>query len=72
MLWKDGLAAVDLTNRAIDPDDWISPLKHVEGHVFRRVRTDDESLGEEWTFALDESGQVLSVTTHSNPSMRVQ
>ncbi len=72
VLWKDGLAAVDLTNRAIDPDDWISPLKHVEGHVFRRVRTDDESLGEEWTFALDESGQVLSVTTHSNPSMRVQ
>ncbi len=70
--WKDGLAAVGLSNRAIDPDDWIAPLKHVEGHVFRRVRTDDESLGEEWIFEVDESGQVLSVTTHSNPSIRVR
>ena len=70
--WKDGLAAVDLTSRAIDPDDWISPLKHVDGHVFRRVRSDDDSLGEEWTFKVDEDGQVVTVTAHSNPNTRVR
>ena len=70
--WKDGLAAVGLTSRAVKPDDWIAPLKHVEGHVFRRIRTDDESLGEEWIFEVDENGRVLSVTTHSNPSTRVR
>lgn len=70
--WKDGLAAVSLSNRAIDTDDWISPLKHVDGHVFRRVRKDDDSLGEEWVFAVDEDGVVVSVTSHSNPATRVR
>jgi hypothetical protein len=70
--WKDGLAAVDLTSRAIDPDDWMSPLKHIEGHVFRRVRSDDETLGEEWVFQVDEDGQVVSVTAHSTPHTRVR
>ncbi len=70
--WKDSLAVVWLENRAIDPDDWIAPLKHVDGHVFRRVRSDDNSLGEEWVFAVDEDGQVLSVTVHSNPYVRVR
>jgi uncharacterized protein YuzE len=66
------VAAVWLGSRAIDPDDWIAPLKHVEGHVFRRVRTDDDSLGEEWVFEVDEKGQVVSVTVHSNPAIRVR
>jgi len=70
--WKDGLAAVWLSNRAIDPEDWIAPLKHVEGHVFRRVRTDDDSLGEEWVFDVGEDGQVETVTVHSNPAVRVR
>ena len=70
--WKDGLAAVWLSSRAIDPEEWIAPLKHVEGHIFRRVRTDDESLGEEWLFEVDEDGQVVSVTVHSNPAVRVR
>jgi CubicO group peptidase (beta-lactamase class C family) len=70
--WKNGLAAVWLRSRAIDPEEWISPLKHVEGHVFRRIRTDDESLGEEWVFQVDDQGEVVSVTTHSNPSIKVR
>jgi CubicO group peptidase (beta-lactamase class C family) len=70
--WKEGLAAVWLSSRAIDPEEWIAPLKHVEGHVFRRVRTDDDSLGEEWVFKVDEDGQVVSVTVHSNPAVRVR
>ena len=63
---------MSLTSRSIDPEDWISPLQHVEGHVFRRIRTDDQSLGEEWIFKVDEDGQVVSVTTHSNPSIKVR
>ena len=70
--WKEGLAAVWLSSRAIDLDDWIAPLKHVEGHVFRRVRTDDDSLGEEWVFEVGDDGQVVSVTVHSNPAIRVR
>ncbi len=70
--WKDSLAAVQLANRATDPDDWIMPLKHIEGHGFRRVRADDGSLGEEWVFEVDSEGRVVSVTSHSNPSIRVR
>ena len=67
--WKDGLAVVDLDQR--DPFDDLPTLKHVEGHTFRRVRSDDESLGEAWRFVVDADGRVLSVTSHSNPAQRV-
>jgi len=72
VLWKDGLAAVELGNTAVELDDWIQPLKHIEGNVFRRVRADDGSLGEEWVFAVDGDGQVVSVTSHSFPMTRVR
>jgi len=67
--WKDGLAVVDLDQR--DPFDDLPTLKHVEGHTFRRVRSDDESLGEAWRFVVDADGRVQSVTSHSNPAQRV-
>ncbi|MEJ2582024.1 MAG: serine hydrolase [Acidobacteriota bacterium] len=70
--WKDGLAVVRLGNRAIDPEDWIQPLKRVEDNLFRRVRSDDQSLGEEWVFETGEDGQVVSVTSHSFPMLRVR
>ncbi len=70
--WRDGLAVVDLDSRAVDRDDWISPLRHIEGNVFRRVRSDDDSLGERWVFAVDGDGQVVSVTSHSFPMTRVR
>jgi len=72
VLWGDGLAVVDLEISSVDVDDWISPLKHSEGNVFRRVRADDGSLGEEWVFAVDAEGQVVSVTSHSLPKARVR
>ena len=72
VFWGDGLASVDLDSSAVDLDDWVSPLKHIEGNVFRRVRSDDKSLGEEWVFAVGADGQVESVTSHSNPSIRVR
>jgi len=70
--WNNGLAAVDLDNRAVDRDDWISPLKHIEGSVFRRVRSDDDTLGEEWVFEVDADGRAVSITSHSFPMTRVQ
>jgi len=72
VFWGDGLASVDLDSSAVDLDDWVSPLKHIEGNVFRRVRSDDKSLGEEWVFVVNADGQVESVTSHSNPSIRVR
>lgn len=68
--WKEGLAVVDLDSR--DPFDDLTTLKHVEDDTFRRIRSDDESMGEEWFFELDADGRVLSVTSHSNPSTRVR
>lgn len=72
VFWGDGLASVDLDNSAVDLDDWVQPLKHIEGNVFRRIRSDDDSLGEEWVFVVDGDGQVVSVTSHSFPMTRVQ
>ena len=71
VLWGDGLAVVDLGNRTVDPDDWIRPLRFVEGTTFRRVRSDDDSLGETWVFELDADGRVLGVVAHSLPMTRV-
>lgn len=68
--WKDGLAIVDLDNR--DPFEDLPTLKHIDGHLFKSVRSDDESLGEAWQFEVDAEDRVVSVTTHSNPSQRVR
>lgn len=70
--WGEGLAVVDLNSRAVDPEDWIQPLKLVEGTTFRRVRSDDASLGETWIFEVDADGRVLGVTAHSHPMTRVR
>jgi len=68
--WENGLAVVDLDSR--NPFEDLPTLKHVDGHLFKRVRSDDESLGEAWQFAVDADGLAVSVTTHSNPSQRVR
>jgi len=67
--WKDGLAVVDLDSR--EPFDELPTLKHVEGHIFRRIRNDDDSPGERWVFSVNDEAEVLAVTTHSNPSRRI-
>jgi CubicO group peptidase (beta-lactamase class C family) len=70
--WGEGLAVVDLNSRAVDPEDWIQPLRLVEGTTFRRVRSDDDSLGETWAFEVDADGRVLGVVAHSHPMTRVR
>jgi hypothetical protein len=61
--WEGGIAVI--STRSNDPIEGISKLKHVEGHVFRRIR-DDKKLGEEVVFELDDEGRVVRMQRHGN------
>jgi len=62
--WQGGLAIMGLGTR--NPGEAIYKLKKTGEHTFRRVRKDDESLGEEFVFLVDENGEVIRFTSHSN------
>jgi CubicO group peptidase (beta-lactamase class C family) len=68
--WKGSLAYLWLPSR--DPKADLIELKQVRDHVFRRVRTDDESLGEEFVFEVAEDGRVLRLKQHSNWQVKVR
>lgn len=61
--WEDGLAMLELESR--DPAKDMLRLQHVGEHTFRRVREDDESLGETVFFELGEQGTVQRFKRHS-------
>ncbi len=61
--WKDGLAGVTLNTR--NPYKGLEKYKKVGEHTFRRVRDDDDSLGEEIFFEVDDDGNVLRYRQHS-------
>lgn len=48
-----------------DPLKAITKLKRIDGHTFRRVRSDDE-LGEEVVFQANDAGEIISLRQHSN------
>jgi CubicO group peptidase (beta-lactamase class C family) len=62
--WKDGLATLWLGTR--NPQANLTELKKTGEHTFRRVRKDDDSLGEEFFFEVDENGEVTRFRQHSN------
>ena len=66
--WKDSLGLVFLPTD--NPVDRLVPLKHQDGHTFRRVRKDGE-LGEEVVFAV-ENGRVVHLTRHNNHSHKIR
>ncbi len=66
--WKDGLGVLWLPTD--DPLDDLTRLKHIEGNRFRRVRDNDE-LGEEVVFEMNDTGQVQHARWHSNLYRRV-
>jgi CubicO group peptidase (beta-lactamase class C family) len=66
--WKEGLAMLYLPND--DPMDNIVRLKHVEGNIFRRIRSDD-APGEEIVFDV-EDGRAVRFKQHSNYYKRVK
>ncbi|AKS41192.1 serine hydrolase [Wenzhouxiangella marina] len=67
--WEDGLAILDLASSA--PAQGMERLKHIEGHVFRRIRSDD-SLGEEIRFELGADGRATRYMRHSIWAERVE
>jgi CubicO group peptidase (beta-lactamase class C family) len=68
---KDGDLAV-LSVPTDDPVESLIQLKRMEGHIFRRVREDDEDqLGEEIVFELDPDGNVERLLWHGNYAYRV-
>jgi CubicO group peptidase (beta-lactamase class C family) len=67
--WNDGLAEVWLGGR--DLEDAITKLKPAGEHVFRRIRDDDESLGEEIEFEVGADGRVTRYRQHNNWMVRV-
>ena len=62
--WDDSLAMLWLRTR--DPAESLNKLKKTGEHTFRRIRKDDESLGEEFVFEVDENREVIRFTSHSN------
>lgn len=70
LTWEGDLAVVSTPTR--DPLESLTKLKHIEGSVFRRVRDNDEGLGEEWVFELDAQGRVLRLKQHGNYSEKVR
>jgi CubicO group peptidase (beta-lactamase class C family) len=67
--WKGGLALLSLPTE--NPVEALTRLKHVEGDVFRRIRSDEE-LGEEIVFERDASGSVTGFRQFGNLSPRVR
>jgi CubicO group peptidase (beta-lactamase class C family) len=61
--WKDGLAVLSLPTN--DPLGDLARLEHVDGHTFRRVRSNDE-LGEPVTFETDPAGRVTAILWFEN------
>lgn len=68
--WKDGLAMLYLNSSS--PADDMARLQHVEGHTFKRVREDDESLGETVRFELGDDGTARRFNRHSIWEERVE
>jgi CubicO group peptidase (beta-lactamase class C family) len=68
--WNDGLALLDLASAA--PAEDLERFQHVEGETFRRVREDDESLGETVRFELGEDGKARRFNRHSIWEERIE
>jgi CubicO group peptidase (beta-lactamase class C family) len=68
--WEDGLASLWLKSR--DPGEALTKLKKTGDHTFRRIRKDDESLGETIEFDVAADGSVTRFKWHSNWSEKVR
>ena len=67
--WEDGLAELWLGSR--DPKEALTRLKKIGDHTFRRIRDDDEELGEAFLFEIGEDGTASRFKRHSNWYVRV-
>ncbi len=67
--WKGSLALMSVPTD--DPADALTRLKHDEGDVFFRVRSDG-TRGEDVIFHRDPSGTIRSFSVHGNHSRRLE
>ena len=67
--WYGELAMLNFPS--VNPDEDMTMLRHVEGTIFKRVRS-DKTLGEEIVFDIDASGKVVRMRRHSNYSMKIK
>ncbi len=70
VLWADELAMISL--RTHNPKDSLEKLQKVGEHTFRRVRDDDESLGETVIFDVTDNGAATRYKQHSNWYVRAR
>jgi CubicO group peptidase (beta-lactamase class C family) len=68
--WEDGLGMLSLGTRS--PGDDLEKLKKTGEHTFRRIRKDDESLGETVVFEVNDDGVVTRALRYSNWFIRVR
>ena len=62
--WKGKLAV--FSSPSDDPAESMQLFKYINGDTFRRIRTDDETLGEELRFARDANGKVVKMWHNNN------
>lgn len=70
LTWEDGLAELWLGSR--DPQEDLTKLKKTGEHTFRRVRKDDEELGETFLFDVAPDGSIKRYKQHSNWMVKVR
>ncbi len=68
IFWMGELATISLPTE--NPMRSLTKLKHVEGHVFRRIM-DNGELGTPVTFEVDDSGKVIKMWRTVNYSVKV-
>ncbi len=69
IIWEGKLAMVGLPSS--NPLSGMTKLKHIEDNRFRRIRNDDE-LGEEFIFQMNDAGEVVSLKRNSNISRKLK
>jgi CubicO group peptidase (beta-lactamase class C family) len=68
--WEEGLAELPLTTR--DPKKQLVRLQRTGENTFRRIREDDEELGETYVFDVAEDGTVSRYKQQSNWYVKVR
>lgn len=69
IVWERKLAALRLSSNS--PVQELRYWKHIEGDVFRRVRSDG-LLAETWTFERDRSGNVIRVKVYGDYMQKIR
>jgi CubicO group peptidase (beta-lactamase class C family) len=68
VIWNGELAVLSLPND--NPSEWLTKLRRIKGHIFRRLR-DDGELGEEVVFETGPDGKVVRLIWNSQRAERL-